>query len=69
IILANLDGMMKGRTSIFVSHRVSALRKADIVMVLDQGQIVQTGTPEELRVADGYYREIFNKQMGQANLV
>lgn len=69
IILANLDGMMKGRTSIFVSHRVSALRKADIVLVLDQGQIVQTGTPEELRVADGYYREIFNKQMGQANLV
>lgn len=69
IILANLDGMMKGRTSVFVSHRVSALRKADIVIVLDQGRIVQTGTPEELRRSEGYFREIFNKQLGQANPV
>jgi len=68
IILANLDGMMKGRTSIFVSHRVSALRKADIVIVLDQGRIVQMGSPEELRKQEGYYRDIYTKQLGQVNL-
>ncbi|HEY8367336.1 MAG TPA: ABC transporter ATP-binding protein [Bacteroidia bacterium] len=64
IILANLDSIMEGRTSIFVSHRVSALKKADWILVLDQGKVVQKGKPDQLIEQDGYFKDIYQKQLG-----
>lgn len=69
IILANLDSIMAGRTSIFVSHRVSALRKADWILVMDEGKIVQKGKTDQLKEEDGYFKEIYQKQLGIKPLV
>lgn len=68
IILTNLDSMLQGRSSIFVSHRISALLKADYVYVLDNGIITQAGTPDTLKKEEGYFREIFEKQFGESML-
>lgn len=56
-ILAAMDSAMQGRTTFIVAHRLSTLRRADKVIVLDKGQIVQTGTHRELFHAEGHFRE------------
>ncbi len=56
-ILEALDRAMEGRTTFIVAHRLSTLRRADWVLVLDRGQLVQAGSPADLLQQPGYYRE------------
>jgi ATP-binding cassette subfamily B protein len=62
-ILNNLQGIMKGRTSVIISHRVSSAKLADKIIMLDDGHIVEQGTHEDLMEANGVYRELYDKQM------
>ena len=54
---------MKGRTSILISHRVSTVRDADEIIVMDRGEIVERGTHDELLGNDGYYAELHRRQL------
>ncbi len=61
-ILANLAEVMRGRTALFVSHRVSTVRHADIIYVLDHGRVVEQGTHAQLLAQGGYYAELHQRQ-------
>lgn len=67
-ILNHLREIMKGRTTIFISHRVSTVRNADRIAVLHDGEIVEYGTHEELIERNGYYTELYNKQLLEEEL-
>ena len=67
-ILNHLREVMKGRTTIFISHRVSTVRNADRIAVLDRGRVVELGTHEELLGRNGYYSELYNKQLLEEEL-
>jgi ATP-binding cassette subfamily B multidrug efflux pump len=62
-ILRQLTGVMAGRTTILISHRVSTIQNADEIVVLHQGEIVERGTHAELLGQNGYYAELYNKQL------
>jgi ATP-binding cassette, subfamily B, multidrug efflux pump len=62
-ILNNLQGIMHGRTSVIISHRVSSAKLADKIIMLDDGNIIEQGTHEDLMEANGAYRELYDKQM------
>jgi ATP-binding cassette subfamily B protein len=67
-ILSRLRAFMEGRTTIIISHRVSTVRHAGRILVLDHGRIVESGTPAELVEADGYYAELDRRQSLEAEL-
>ncbi len=67
-ILNHLRDIMEGRTTIFISHRVSTVRNADRIAVLHNGFIVEYGTHEELIERNGYYTELYNKQLLEEEL-
>ena len=67
-ILSRLRGVMRERTSIIVSHRISTVRDADQIFVLDQGRIVERGTHDELIRHDGLYSELHKKQLLEEEL-
>ncbi len=62
-ILRDLKAIMRQRTSVIVSHRISAVKDADEIIVLEDGIISQRGTHEELLSQVGFYRELYNKQL------
>ncbi len=66
-ILTNLSGIMKDRTSLIISHRVSSVKLADHIIVLDDGKIVEEGTHEELIAKNGTYKELYEMQQEEAN--
>jgi ATP-binding cassette subfamily B protein len=66
-ILAAMESAMRGRTTFVVAHRLSTLRRADLVLVLDHGRIVQSGRHEELMQQDGHYFEAASLQTSDAD--
>jgi ATP-binding cassette subfamily B multidrug efflux pump len=67
-ILNHLREVMQGRTTIFISHRVSTVRNADRIAVLHDGKIVELGTHDELLALNGYYSDLYNKQLLEEEL-
>jgi len=62
-ILTQLKKIMKDRTSIIISHRISTVKSADLIVVLSDGEIVERGTHDELLTLDGIYASLYQKQL------
>jgi ATP-binding cassette subfamily B protein len=67
-ILSRLRGVMRQRTSIIVSHRISTVRDADQILVLDEGRLVERGRHDELVARGGIYAELYRKQLLEEEL-
>jgi ATP-binding cassette subfamily B protein len=65
-ILKHIQKVAKGKTTIIVSHRVSSVKNADQIIVLDDGKIVQSGNHETLINTDGYYQNLYLKQLSES---
>ena len=68
-ILNNLHQLTKDKTTIIVSHRISSAKNADHILVLDNGKIVQKGSHENLINTDGYYKELYLKQLSTKEIL
>ena len=66
LIQSAMDRLMKGRTSFVIAHRLSTIRNADLILVLNHGDIVEQGTHEELLAKQGFYADLYNSQFAQA---
>lgn len=62
LIQEAMDNLMKGRTSFIIAHRLSTIRNADLILVMDEGDIIEQGTHEELLARSGFYAELYNSQ-------
>ncbi|HEV7473201.1 MAG TPA: ABC transporter ATP-binding protein [Pyrinomonadaceae bacterium] len=67
-ILGKLRGVMRGRTSLIVSHRISTVRDADLICVLDDGRIIERGTHDELLALGGEYSALYERQLLEEEL-
>ncbi len=64
VILDALERLMEGRTTILIAHRLSTIRGADVILVLDEGRLVEMGSHDELLARDGLYTQLWNAQVG-----
>jgi subfamily B ATP-binding cassette protein MsbA len=62
IIVQALERLMVGRTTLVIAHRLSTIQRADLVLVIDNGRIVEAGTPAELMAACGHYYQLYTLQ-------
>jgi ATP-binding cassette subfamily B protein len=65
LIQAALDRLMEGRTTFVIAHRLSTVRRADLILVMDRGRIVERGTHEELLRLNGLYKTIHDLQLSR----
>lgn len=68
LIQKAIENLMEGRTSIVIAHRLSTIQKADKIIVLDKGEIMETGTHHELLELEGYYRKLYDLQFNSAGI-
>ncbi len=68
LIQKAMDNLMKNRTSFIIAHRLSTIRNADLILVMNNGDIVEQGTHEDLLAKGGFYAEIYNSQFDAADL-
>lgn len=65
LIQEAMDRLMKGRTTFVIAHRLSTIKNADIILVLNEGNIIETGSHEELLAKQGFYADLYNSQFDQ----
>ena len=66
-IQSAMDNLMKGRTSFIIAHRLSTIKNADLILVMDHGDIVEQGNHEELLAKNGFYAKLYNSQFEDCN--
>jgi ABC-type multidrug transport system fused ATPase/permease subunit len=62
VILDALDRLMVGRTTFMIAHRLSTIRNADVILVMNEGQLIERGTHEELLARGGFYKQMHDIQ-------
>ena len=67
LIQEAMDKLMEGRTSFVIAHRLSTIRDADKILVMENGEIVESGNHDELISQDGYYKDLYNSQFDKAS--
>lgn len=65
LIQKAMDRVMEGRTSFVIAHRLSTIREADLILVMEQGQIIEKGTHNELLAQGGFYEKLYNSQFSE----
>ncbi len=66
IIQRAMDSLTKGRTSFVIAHRLSTIKNADLILVMKDGDVIESGTHDSLMAADGFYAELYNSQFAKA---
>ena len=64
MVKQNIDTLLQGRTSFIIAHRLSTVRNADIILVLERGRLVEHGTHDELMMRQGLYYYLSSQQLG-----
>ena len=62
-----MDELTKGRTSFVIAHRLSTIKNADLILVMRDGDVIESGTHEQLMEKNGFYAELYNSQFAQAS--
>ncbi|MTL49422.1 ABC transporter ATP-binding protein, partial [Turicibacter sanguinis] len=57
-----MDKLMRGRTSFVIAHRLSTIKNANLILVMNHGDIIESGTHEQLMKQNGFYAELYNSQ-------
>jgi ATP-binding cassette subfamily B protein len=63
-----MENLMKGRTTFVIAHRLSTIRNSDLILVMDNGNIVEQGSHDELLKKNGFYTELYNSQFSRTDI-
>ena len=66
LVQSAFDTLMEGRTSFVVAHRLSTIRNATIILVMNNGKVIEQGNHDELMARDGFYAKLYNSQFAPA---
>jgi ATP-binding cassette subfamily B protein len=62
LVQKSMDKLMEGRTSFIIAHRLSTIKNADLILVMKDGNIIETGNHDELMSQNGFYADLYNSQ-------